>query len=49
MFNTAGSQKGDDDRPGDKIATCELILTVFLVHYSNRLKIFKHRETIMMT
>lgn len=43
-FNTAGSQKAGADRPGDKMPTAELLLTVFLVHYSNRLKILKPRR-----
>lgn len=38
-FNTAGSQKADADIPGDKRPTPELLLMVFLVHYSIRLKI----------
>lgn len=40
-FIIAGSQKAGADRPGDKVPAPELLLTVFLVHYSNRLKIFK--------
>lgn len=43
-FNTAGNRKGGADRPGDKMPTPELLLMVFLVHYSNRLKILKPRR-----
>lgn len=38
-FNTAGSQKADPDIPDDKRPTPELLLMVFLVHYSTRLQI----------
>lgn len=43
-FKTAGSQKAGADRSGDKMPTPELLLMVFLVHYSDRLKILKPRR-----
>lgn len=47
-FNTAGGWKAGADRPGDKIATPELLLAVLLVHYSNRLDSHSPGGTIMM-
>lgn len=43
-FNRAGSQKAGANRQGDKMPTPELLLTVFLVPYSNRVKILKPRR-----
>lgn len=43
-FSRASIQKAGANRPGDKMPTTELLLTVFLVHYSTRLKILKPRR-----
>lgn len=47
-FNTAGGWKAGADRPGDKIPTPELLLAVFLVHYSNSLDSHSPGGTITM-